>query len=220
MKRTKINHQHVINIHPDIVVTSEIEHLSSLVPKPEMSFETIREVVVNRRRCGVSAVVAPTNVIEGEKSKICVSVNPSPRTSLRQRQREWNVYSVIGVVKPGVESSGGANVISRTCSRVRVHWRPVGSNSTALGRAPSIYAVALGAAQSFFVVSVRTKRQLEIRPYPPVGLVCCSSRSRVLDKLPVVHSRTLLHCIGSLVTDNSLNVLYIGTGQTDKYRYK
>jgi len=176
MKGTQINDQTIVDVYPHIIITSEFENLTSGVSKSEVSLETVSVIVVLSSTVG--AVVFPTNVIKGEERVVGVFVDS--RSNASEGQVEDGVPGLLRVVEPVVEGFGRLDVLPGTYSRVCIYRCSVSPNRSTLAGAPAIQVVTLLAHQTFLIVGIVTKWQLEVCSNPTIRSVGFSGRTAQL----------------------------------------
>jgi hypothetical protein len=150
---------------------------------------------------GILAEVTPSSIIQGEKGGVLVRVYA---IYIVHHDCEVYVNRFVRVVEPLVERGGRLDVVPGARPGVCVHRRAVRSDISALARIESVDAVAFFPHQTFFVVSIRPQRYLEIGAPPPVAVVgiTCGSQS-IMGAL----CRALRHCVWCLITKHALNTL-------------
>lgn len=180
---SKVNYQHVVNVHPHIIITSELEHLTTLVLETGMGLETVSVVV------SITGVL-PSSAVQGEERVVTVVVQVVGL--LGQRDGMVDEAHTGGVVEPVSEGLGGLNILPGAHTGVGIDGGTVKRILVNPSTVPvGVARIAFGSHKTFLVIPIVAKRKLEISSGKSISTVSLTTTS--------VWS-TCLHGVRGLVT--------------------
>lgn len=181
MQSSQINHQHIIDVHPHIIITSKRENLTTTISKAEMSLKTIPVVVISWGILAVWTVVLPSKIIEREEGSIRIFVQS--RGISGEGESELASLCLSGIVEPVVKRSGRLNVFSWASAGVCVDGGTISSNTSTLINTKSVGWVTFLSHQAFLVVGVVVEGQLEVGTHKSIGIIGRTSGTAKLHKI-------------------------------------
>jgi hypothetical protein len=191
MQGAKVNHKFGVNVHPQVIVTEELEDLATDVPETGVGLHAEPEVVLDVFVGVVPAPVAPAPVVDGEEVLVRIHVISSRSSLERDVDGDGNV--LLRAVEPVVERGGAVHVALRRLAAVAVHGGEVVAEPSAVGEA--VVAVALVTTKTPFIVIVVIWAHLEISVVESLRVVRCAWVSS-----------TAKHSVGCLVSNYTLHV--------------